>query len=145
MRIVAISDIHGHFNLTVPDGDVLVVAGDISAGRGSVQELMRFNNWMGTLPHRTKLICAGNHDVVLERDRSLARTILTNVTYVEDEIVVVDGVKFWGSPYTLAYGVGWGFQLGSPSQDHWAKIPDDTDVVFDNPYWCEIPRISCST
>ena len=131
MRIVAVSDLHRHFNLTIPTGDVLVVAGDISGGRGSVQELVQFNEWLGKQPHATKLVCAGNHDVVLERDRSLALPYLTNATYVEDQTVVVDGIRFWGSPYSKAYGVGWGFQLHpGQAKQHWAKIPTDTDVLF---------------
>ena len=131
MRIIAVSDLHGHFNLTIPTGDVLVVAGDISAGRGNVQELIRFNAWLGRAPHPTKLVCAGNHDVVLERDRGLVPTYLTNATYVEDQTVIVQGVKFWGSPYSKAYGVGWGFQLHpGQAKQHWAKIPADTDVLF---------------
>ena len=45
MRIVAISDTHGlHDTLTIPDGDVLVHAGDITR-HGEFNELWELNDF----------------------------------------------------------------------------------------------------
>ena len=61
MRLVLISDTHGdHDHLTVPDGDVLIHAGDMTEN-GEVSEVRDFNRWLGTLPHKHKLVIAGNH------------------------------------------------------------------------------------
>lgn len=52
MRIVCVSDTHARHHLTeVPDGDVLVHAGDITR-RGKLEDVESFNSWLGSLPHR---------------------------------------------------------------------------------------------
>ncbi len=62
MRIVCISDTHNlHRKLQIPDGDVLVHAGDFTLF-GKQEHLNDFNEWLGTLPHRHKLVVQGNHD-----------------------------------------------------------------------------------
>ena len=56
MRLVCISDTHGlHRSLVLPDGDVLVHAGDMTHfGKG--RQLDDFNEWLGELPFRVKPI-----------------------------------------------------------------------------------------
>jgi Phage integrase, N-terminal SAM-like domain len=39
------------------------IAGDLTA-HGTLEELQALNHWLGTLPHRHKLVIAGNHDWV---------------------------------------------------------------------------------
>jgi predicted phosphohydrolase len=106
MRLVLISDTHQrHDRLVVPDGDVLVHAGDFST-RGGVEEVARFNAWLGTLPHKHKVVIAGNHDFLFEREPVLARSMLTNATYLEDSGVTIEGVRFWGSPWQPRFSTG---------------------------------------
>lgn len=63
MKLVCISDTHSmHRRIPeVPDGDVLVHAGD-SLGQGTLENIEELNEWLGTLPHRHKIVIAGNHD-----------------------------------------------------------------------------------
>ena len=63
MRIVCISDTHGkHADLDdVPDGDVLIHAGDYTTF-GKEVHARAFNEWLGTLPHPHKLVVNGNHE-----------------------------------------------------------------------------------
>lgn len=59
---MAISDLHNLYGqIDVPNGDVLIIAGDIT-NTGKPEELVHFNNWAGTLPHKHKILIAGNHD-----------------------------------------------------------------------------------
>jgi 3',5'-cyclic AMP phosphodiesterase CpdA len=61
MGIVAISDTHGlHASGPIPDGDILVHAGDISS-TGKFQEVAAAAQWLKSLPHRHKIVVAGNH------------------------------------------------------------------------------------
>jgi 3',5'-cyclic AMP phosphodiesterase CpdA len=54
LRIVCISDTHGHHReLSVPAGDLLVHAGDLTR-KGELDELRNLNAWLGTLPHPTR-------------------------------------------------------------------------------------------
>lgn len=130
MRIVCLSDTHSlHDRVDVPDGDILVHTGDFTR-RGSRDDVLSFDRWLGTLPHPHKVVIAGNHDFCFERDPS-ARTWITNATYLQDEACVIAGLKFWGSPWQPRF-FDWAFNLdrGEPLRDKWDLIPSDTDVLL---------------
>ena len=56
IRIVCISDTHGrHADMDIPAGDVLVHAGDFTMF-GLVSEIINFNQWLATLPHKVRFI-----------------------------------------------------------------------------------------
>jgi len=61
-RIVCISDTHGeHRKLDVPEGDILIHAGDFS-NTGEEDIIADFGEWLGSLPHTYKVVVPGNHD-----------------------------------------------------------------------------------
>ena len=66
MRLVLISDTHTHHSeLAVPDGDILIHAGDYGLARsraGRLKEKASFEEWLGRLPHEHKVFVQGNHD-----------------------------------------------------------------------------------
>lgn len=134
MRIVAISDTHGRHDQMlhpVPDGDVLVVAGDFTR-HGQLEQVRDFNYWLKILPHKHKLAVGGNHNKDFYENRAEAELILTEAIYLEDGEIVIDGVKFYGSPWTPNY-YDWSFMLPRQSKEisqKWAKIPEDTDVLI---------------
>lgn len=130
MRIVAIGDTHGfHKQIDIPNGDVLIFAGDILR-YGGRKELVEFNSWLGTLPQLHRIVIAGNHDVCFEMYPNIVRGILTNASYLQDEEIVIDGIKFYGSPWTSRFG-DWAFMLdrGEGQAEKWKQIPNDTDVL----------------
>jgi predicted phosphohydrolase len=132
MRIVAVADTHTFQDEldTVPDGDVFVHAGDLLCS-GSLSELVPVAEWLRRLPHRTKIVVAGNHDWCFARERSEARrTLGRNVIYLEDTGVDVDGVTFWGSPWQPEF-CGWAFNLprGEALRARWAHIPHRVSVL----------------
>ena len=135
MRIVAISDTHErHGNLVLPEGDVLVHAGDLT-GNGNMTALVRVAEWIQQQPFRHRVCIAGNHDWCFERayERRLARRVLSDhgITYLEDEAATIDGVKFYGSPWQPRF-YDWAFNLPRGSEKlriKWAAIPDDTQVL----------------
>lgn len=131
LSLVAISDTHGHHRkLSIPPGDVLIHAGDITR-HGNVAELEDFNDWLGALGHRHKLVIAGNHDFCFERDRRAAAARLTNAVYLQDEAVTLDGLRFYGSPWQPWF-FDWAFNLkrGPEIRARWDLIPPDTDVLI---------------
>jgi predicted phosphodiesterase len=130
MRIVVLSDTHlRHSELHIPEGDVLVHAGDATM-MGTFAEVIKFNEWLGSLPHPVKLFCAGNHDWLFAQDRAFAMSLLTNARYIEDELVDVDGLRLYGSPWQPQFH-GWAFNLerGRPLREKWDLIPDDIDIL----------------
>ncbi|MEM6671767.1 MAG: metallophosphatase domain-containing protein [Planctomycetota bacterium] len=131
MRIVCLSDTHGlHGMLDVPDGDVLVHAGDFTQ-IGREEEVEDFARFLAALPHRTKIVVAGNHDFLFEREPGAARQMLAGVAhYLEDSGVEAEGLRFWGSPWQPEFG-GWAFNLerGPALKERWAQVPEGVDVL----------------
>jgi len=131
MRIVCLSDTHGfHAGLEVPDGDLLLHAGDATK-HGSLEEVAAFNRFLGALPHRHKVVIAGNHDWAFEKEAVLARDLITHAVYLQDEAVVVEGLRIWGSPWQPWF-YDWAFNLkeGAALRAKWDQIPRDTDVLI---------------
>jgi len=132
MRLVCLSDTHSlHRSIpAIPDGDVLIHAGDC-LGAGTLDNVEDLNDWLGTLPHRHKIVIAGNHDWVFQETPDLAREALSNATYLEDSGIEIDGIRFWGSPWTPTF-MDWAFMLdrGQPLHKKWQQIPESTDVLI---------------
>ena len=131
LKIVAISDTHNrHSQLEVPDGDILIHAGDITS-KGDLRDVRRFNNFLGDLPHKHKIVIAGNHDFCFEREPQAAQKELTNCIYLQDSEVVIEGIKFYGSPWQPWF-FDWAFNLqrGEEIRRKWELIPSDTDVLI---------------
>ena len=131
MRIVAVADTHlFHRELTVPDGDVFVHAGDLCRG-GDLEELAIAIAWIATLPHAHKILVAGNHDWAFATDPAAARALLGDITYLQDAEATVGGLRFYGSPWQPAFH-DWAFNLprGPALAAVWAKIPDRVDVLI---------------
>lgn len=131
MRIVCISDTHSlHRNLSVPDGDLLIHAGDC-LGAGTLEELDVLNDWLGSLPHKHKILIAGNHDWCFQHTPELAQERVTHAQYLQDSGVCIEGVRIWGSPWTPEF-MDWAFNLprGQALAEKWATIPQDTDLLI---------------
>ncbi len=139
MRIAATADLHG-FLPTVPECDVLVIAGDITPTVDhSVAFQARwldreFRAWLDAVPATHVVAIAGNHDFVFER---AALTVPEGLrwTYLEDDGVTIDDVRFWGSPWTPWF-YDWAFNAPrfAAGEDflarRYSQAPDDTDVLI---------------
>lgn len=136
MKVVCISDTHNmHRECVVPDGDVLIHAGDIT-GNGDIEQLYDFNSWLSTLPHGHKIIVAGNHDFCFERNPQICAEVLSAATYLQDDSIIIKGVKFYGSPWQPWF-FDWAFNFpedemvtGETAQAVWQKIPSDVNVLI---------------
>jgi predicted phosphodiesterase len=112
---------------------VLVHCGDFTM-TGRLDEIAGFAAWLAPLPHRHKVVIAGNHDFGFERMPEAARATLGSVTYLEDAGCTIDGVTFYGSPYQPWF-FDWAFNFprdddGSAARERWAMIPDGVDVLL---------------
>ena len=120
LRIVAMADTHlFHEGLVVPEGDILVHAGDLLQ-YGSLDELERAADFLRALPHPIKIVVAGNHEVCLERSPAEARALLEGFIYLQDSAAIVHGLVFYGSPWQpkfriWAFGATRGAELASSS------------------------------
>lgn len=113
MRIIAVSDVHSNFDIVVPLGDVLVVAGDLCDNQ--TEQFAKADAWLATQPHPYKLFVAGNHDSFVVRDQGL----LPSVTRLVDEAIEIGGLRF--------YGVPWRRRGGAAPDEH---VPAGVDVLI---------------
>lgn len=159
MKIVCTSDTHGkHKQLNLPEGDLLIHGGDFSS-YGYKHEVESFFNWLKKSAKQFELgvvFIAGNHDRSFDpkyfrqyEDHDLFKNhaeepgkpfwlqrmieeLPTNIHYLENSSVEIEGVKIWGSPVTpWFYGDTWAFnrRRGFDISEVWDQIPFDTDII----------------
>lgn len=131
MKVVLLSDTHGfHWDLSIPDGDLLIHAGDFCR-RGTLEEVADFNHFMAGLPHRHKVVVAGNHDWPLQREPQQARSLLKDVHYLQDQALEVEGLSLYGSPWQPVF-FDWAFNLprGPALAAKWSAIPAPLDILI---------------
>jgi Icc-related predicted phosphoesterase len=140
--------------------EVLIHAGDFT-DKGTYTETKNFLEWFIALPVKYKILIAGNHEIVMDKARynekpefyhpevwqrkntdSIIDLVLQGHNkkqyyYLESESVIIEGIKFYGSPFSThaKYGGGrlppWGFQHPETILRYaWKSIPDDTDVLI---------------
>ena len=137
MKLILISDTHTmHEELVLPKGDILIHAGDFT-GRGKPHEVEDFFGWLKRQAKEFKHIVfiAGNHDMSFEYKSTwtvnMLKSLPSNVHYLEDSSVTIDGIKFYGSPWQPEF-FNWAFNLrrGRELEEKWSMIPYDTDVLI---------------
>lgn len=141
IKIVCLSDTHNMINqVDVPDGDILVHAGDLT-GRGRMEEIEAELRQIAALPHKHKIIIAGNHDFGFEQRPDMVAKELKkhDLIYLQDSSCEVEGIKFYGSPWQPWFH-SWAFNFPMPTfneerarraaEDCWWKIPADTQVLI---------------
>jgi predicted phosphodiesterase len=151
-RFVCISDTHSLAEKAwkvedIPEGDVLIHAGDFS-NIGLPSDISLVSQWISRLPHRHKIVIAGNHDLTFDEheyprslwqrfnhpeayDCSALKDMLRGAaTYLEDSEAVVDGIRIWGSPWQPWFH-DWAFnkQRGADIQEKWDLIPTGIDIL----------------
>jgi Icc-related predicted phosphoesterase len=129
MRIVCIADTHGlHRQLNVPNGDLLIHAGDFTLNSKPPSIVSDFDAWLGLLPHPHKVVIPGNHEFMLEEPRN--RGAITNAFLLVDSRVEIEGIRIWGSPVTPLYGGAFGMSRPEDRKRLWAQIPEGLDILI---------------
>lgn len=134
-KIVCVSDSHGrHKEITLPNGDFLIHAGDFSRGKGSILETIDFLKWLESLPYKHRIAIAGNHDAITEDSPDLFASLFKehapSCHYLCDSGIELDGYKIWGSPVTPTfYNWWWNRNRGPEIMRHWQMIPEDTQIL----------------
>lgn len=130
MKIVCISDTHKYEeDIELPEGDILVHSGDIDARTQT--DLLKFNHWLGSTNFKYRIFIPGNHDFIFQNNFLFSKNLITNANVLCDSLVEIEGVKFWGSPWTPRFG-GWAFMLsrGNSLKEKWDVIPENIDVLI---------------
>jgi predicted phosphodiesterase len=146
MRITFISDTHTKHNQvtsSLPGGDVLIHAGDISS-MGYRHEIQDFIKWFSGLDnYKHKIFIAGNHDWGFQTEPKATEHLLElnpGCEYLQDNLFLIgddtdnyeDMVKVWGSPWQPEF-YNWAFNLPRQGWElgvHWNQIPEDTEILI---------------
>ena len=123
MKILHLSDTHGaHHRLhNLPEADIVVHSGDFTM-TGSEAEAIDFLNWFCDLPHKYKIFICGNHDSCLYGAN--IDGLDSNVFYLCNTGIEIDGVKFYGVPMFMEDCVT------DRQAKFYENIPSDTDVLI---------------
>lgn len=115
-----------HSYLKIPDGDIFIFGGDISE-TGRPEELSDFNNFLGELPHKYKIITDGNHDLSPE----IISKLITNATYLQHELLEIENIRIWGTSwqYWLSDQIQRKKNQDNP-QELWGEIPTGIDILI---------------
>lgn len=155
MKITFISDTHNKHNQitsSLPGGDLLIHAGDISS-MGHKHEIQNFLKWFSGLDNYThKIFIAGNHDWGFQKNSQMCQEQLDfygKSVYLEDNLELIGddystAVKVYGSPWQPEF-YNWAFNLprmGVELEEKWGNIPLDTDILITHgPAWGHLDTV----
>lgn len=141
IRIVCLSDTHTKTPFSVPSGDILIHAGDL-ANAGTVSEIQAQIDWLASLPHREKIVVAGNHDGFFDptsRAASDAGKSLSwaDVHYLQHSSITLTFPKhnnrrlsIYGAPgIPQCGGDDFAFQYQRHDDQWTGTIPRDVDIL----------------
>ena len=132
MKLVCLSDTHMKLDkVKVPEADILLHAGDLTF-QGTIPEIGKELNKLSKINIKHKVIVAGNHDWLFQREPSLAKQMCEDngLIYLQDSMVEIDGLKIYGSPWQPFF-CNWAFNLFSKElKEKWDLIPKGIDVLI---------------
>lgn len=142
MEITCISDLHGHYP-KLEGGDLLIIAGDFTA-RDTQYEYVTFFTYLEKQNYKKIIFIGGNHDNQLERSTPTYpwnQTVFSishknNIEYLCDSGTEFEGLKIWGSPWTLSFqGMNqkckaFTCETEKELAEKWKLIPDDIDILI---------------
>lgn len=128
---------------------VAFTAGDFT-NYGAPKEIAAFANWISSLPHKFKVVIAGNHEYSMDLARksfhqsswdddanNLTPTLAEAVSllkssciYLEDSMTEILGLKIYGNPLSVgmgAFGVARGSKL---LKEKVSAIPSEIDILI---------------
>ncbi len=139
MKTIAISDAHSNLNFSVPEADLLLIAGDmepafhnpfLSINLQSDWLNVDFRYWLVEQPVKECIYLAGNHSWIFEKAKDRVPKMNKNFHYLQDESIEIFGLKIYGTPYQLPFNK-WAFNLTEEELSRkWEQIPDNIDILL---------------
>lgn len=134
MIIDCIADLHGHYP-KLEGGDLLIVAGDLTE-IDNYPGYCAFNEWMikNSRIYKKSVVIAGNHDNGLLPGRFNVE-MLPKIHYLCDSGTKFEGLKIWGSPWTLKFDgmnpkcMAFTCDTEEELAEKWDMIPEDTNIL----------------
>jgi Icc-related predicted phosphoesterase len=134
MKIVALSDTHCKYRrLKIPSCDLLLSVGDYSF-HGELDVVRDFHSWLNEQEAGHIISVQGNHETGVqknfEQSKAAAVEVCPAVHFIEEGLVEIEGVKIWCSAWSPFFH-NWAYNArrGPEIAEHWAKIPEDVDIL----------------
>lgn len=136
MKISVFSDTHSfHWMLPIDEleaSDVVIFAGDCSNNINkykNAEEVINFANWFDSLKVPHKIWISGNHETSIYANYVRPKEICPSAVYLDNDEVIIEGIKIFGSPYTPTFG-NWAFMKDRSKINRvWDLMPTDTDIL----------------
>lgn len=152
IRLCCFSDTHrNHRRIprkTIHPADIAICAGDFtSCGRYS--NVVDFKRWLLSQPFKHRIVIAGNHEWTFDNENvpfykdflvrrkvqhpienSKLPLICDEIHYLEHTSVEIEGITFFGSPYTTAKKVKPFPIYENEKEKLWNEIPINVDIVI---------------
>ncbi|KAL4864328.1 hypothetical protein BDV12DRAFT_176327 [Aspergillus spectabilis] len=103
IRVVCISDTHTLQWADIPDGDLLIHAGDL-CNDGSAREIQATVDWLRKLPHPHKVVICGNHDSYFDVRSRLPEDRDQSFAAVSSSTASLRSVDDFDSPHPIDWG-----------------------------------------
>ena len=97
-----------------------------------MKEVAAVAAWLRAKPHKHKIIVAGNHDWLFEKNLVLALEFMRGegIVYLQDSEVTIEGLRFYGSPWQPWF-CNWAFNVPRGGlRPYWDKIPNGLDFLI---------------
>lgn len=132
MKICCIADTHmEESKVKIPKCDILIHAGDYDIR--TLDHLEQLNDWFWYQKKKCRYIIAiaGNHDFYMAQlHKNSVKEILHNAIYLHNDLVEIEGLRIWGSPYSKIFG-DWAFMLDANGLvENWRQMPDNLDILI---------------
>lgn len=142
MKILALGDTHNkHSDLTQhiqqmlqsdPDIAMIIHTGDVTDNQdpfSNRQQFRQFAEWFCKFEVPYKILVPGNHDVSVPTYPYLCSEFPVMQVLIHRSLVI-DGINFFGSPFTPTYPT-WAYHVDrNTSHLYWSQVPDNVDVLI---------------
>lgn len=140
MRIACVSDMHGNLDFNIEKCDILLCAGDsfpyYKRNRNleciAQNEFIKnsFIPWIEKQPCEHCVFISGNHDWIFEWTPCLVPSFPSNIHYLQDEEIEIDGIRIYGTPQQPIF-YNWAFNKNYEQlEEYFSMIPEGLDILL---------------
>lgn len=153
LRFVIVSDTHDKHRAFLPkdfpaDCDVFIHCGDILmtsrffSNKTELRKLVDFNAWLGEISAPTKIVIAGNHDMICEdQGTEKIKKLLTNGTYLENEMIKIgNSLTLWATPLSAGHSGNKAYQGNDYVDTTFKAAPSSCDILLTHGHCPEIEQ-----
>ena len=95
------------------------------------KEIYDFNEWIGKLPHKYKIIIGGNHEILFNWFTIYEiQKVFTNAIYLQDSEINIYGINFYGIPWTNSRNMAFSLSNDKESKYVFKNIPNNTNILI---------------